>query len=502
MRTLFIYPDLLDFYPNYPGHYYEGVGSLSAYLKKCGHETSLIHIISTPLDRKSFTQKVWEHQPDLIAFSSTTLQFDLVKKISRWLKVERAIPMVCGGVHPSLMPEESLLGTELDMVCIGEGEEALGEVCKRIAQKESFHDIPNIWIKDQKKILKNPVLPPKDNLDHLPFSDRSIFDYKNLWWERSNTATMMASRGCPFDCAYCCNRALLKIYDKFPPICRKRSVSGVIEEIQKIQKDYPFVESINFDDDIFFIDKKWAREFSESYRKKINLPFFCNIRPNIVDDEIVNLLQEAGCREIRVGLESGNDEIRNSVLKRNISRKKIINACQAFLKAGIPVRTFNIIGIPEETPHRILETIRLNAELGISDPQYTIFYPFFGTELHGKYEQLGLILSKTMTDYYVDSRMKLPEISREHLRMFRIYFLHILRLYQTLFRLPSLLQSPLLKILDVFFSSNMAPLILRSLHTLKIRLNPKKKAVEILESSGTTKVPNKNPVSHKTENLV
>lgn len=488
MKVLFIYPDLLDFYPNYPGHFYEGVGSLSACLKARGHETALIHIIRTLTNQKSFTQKVWEHQPDLIAFSSTSLQFGIVKKIAGWLKEDRSIPMICGGVHPSLMPEESLLNTELDMVCIGEGEEALGELCDRILQKEPTYDIPNIWVKDHGKILKNPVLPPKRNLNNLPFADRSIFDYKNLWWERNNTATMMVSRGCPFDCAYCCNRALLKIYDKSPSTNRKRNVGGAIEEIQQILRDYPFVKSINFDDDIFFIDKVWAREFTEHYRREINLPFFCNTRPNVVNEEIVDLLQTAGCREIRIGLESGNNEIRNSILKRKISRKQILNACRSFQKAGITVRTFNIIGIPEENPREILDTIQLNAELGIEDPQYSIFYPFPGTELHKKYEQKGLIHSKTMTDYYVESNMELPGLSQEHLQMFRVYFLHILKLYRILFKLPIWVRSPLQMVIDSFFKSGKSPLIMKGLHALRISLRPKRNAVDQAANRGTAKV--------------
>jgi len=487
MKVLFIYPDLLDFYPNYPGHYYDGIGSLSATVKACGHETALIHIIRPITDQKSFIQQVWEHEPDLIAFSATTLQFDIVKKIASWLKRDRSVPKICGGVHPSLMPEKTLLNTDIDMVCIGEGEEALRELCSRIEKKGSFHDIPNIWVKNHQEILKNPVLPPESNLDGLPFPDRSVFDYQNLWWERNGTATLMASRGCPFGCTYCCNNALRKIYDKSPPTCRKRSVDGVIKEIQQIQKDYPFITSLNFDDDIFFIDKKWAREFTAQYRKKIKLPFFCNIRPNIVDEEVAHLLKESGCSEIRIGLESGSDEIRNSVLKRKISREQIVKACRLLQNADISVRTFNIIGIPEENPRMILETIRLNAELEIAEPQYTIFYPFPGTELYDKYLQHGFIQSKTMTNYYEESVMNLPELSREHLQMFRIYFHHILKLYRILLKLPTLVRSPLIMVIEAFFSSRKTPVIIRKLHLLKNRFRSKRKMTKAIVSSRTTK---------------
>ena len=467
MKVLFVYPDLLDFLPDYPGHYYEGIGSLSAFLKADGHETGLIHVIRTPGSREAFTRTVFEHQPDLVAFSATTLQFGLVKEWATWLKGKAPVPLICGGVHTSLMPEQSLRETELDMVCVGEGEKALGELCRRMEAGEAFQDIPGIWVKDGKDIRRNPAPPPEGDLDHLPFPDRTIFDFPSLWWERRGTATLMASRGCPFGCAYCCNKALRKIYTRTPPACRRRSVEGVIGEIQQIRRDYPFVTSVNFDDDILFMEKKWSRPFAERYREEVALPFYCNIRPNVVDDEMVELLRVAGCQEIRVGLESGNEEIRNDVLKRNISREQILNACRSFQKAGIPVRTFNIIGIPEETPGRILETIQLNAELGIEDPQYTIFYPFPGTELHERYGHQGLILSKTMTDYYVESTLELPNLSTDHLQMFRVYFHKILKVYQLLFRVPARMRRPLLAGVDALFASRAAPPLLKAVHGLR-----------------------------------
>jgi anaerobic magnesium-protoporphyrin IX monomethyl ester cyclase len=477
VNVLFVYPDLLDFYPDYPGHYYEGIASLSAFLKSQGHRTALIHVLKRPADRAGFLREVREHAPGLIAFSSTTLQFVVVRQLAGWIKQDRPdLPVICGGVHASLMPEETLACRDVDMVCIGEGERALADLCDRLEAGTTFHDIPNLWVRTGEGIRKNPALPPAGSLDDLPFADRSIFRYETLWWEKNGTATVMGSRGCPYHCRYCCNHALRKIYAKKPPGIRRRSVAGLLEEIRQIRQAYPFVRSLNFDDDILFMDREWAREFSDRYAREVGLEFFCNMRPNLVDPEIVALLKKAGCREVRIGLESGNDRIRNEVLNRNISLDQIRNACRWFREAGIPVRTFNIIGFPEETPAQILETIRLNAELGIPDPQYTIFYPFPGTHLYDEYKKQGLLLSKTLTDYYTESSVKLPGISPGHLRMFQADFLKFLKLYHWIFRLPPPVRSRLAAVLDTFLAGRAAPPVLGGLHRVRRMLRSVKAA--------------------------
>jgi len=465
MKITFVYPDVLEFVPDYPGHYYAGIGSLSACLRERGFETSLIHILRTPRDRQAFLDELDRHQPDLVAFSSTTLQFSVVETTSAWIRAARPdLPTLCGGVHPTLMPEKSLACPGIDAVCVGEGERPLTTVCERLASGSDLRGIPGVWTREDGRVLPSPPDPPEPDLDRFPFPDRDLFDYPHLWWERMGTATLMVSRGCPFSCNYCCNKALREVYPgKVQPV-RRRSVPKVIEEIRRIREAYPFVRSLNFDDDILFLDKAWSRAFAARYADEVGLPFDCNIRPNLVNEEVVALMKQARCREVRIGLESGNDRIRNEVLNRNLSRDQILRACRMFRDAGIAVRTFNIIGIPDETPRDILDTIKINAEVGIDYPQYTVFYPFPGTRLYAVCEERDLLPSRDMKDYFSDTALDLPTLSREHLQMFRTYFLRILQLYRALFRLPPSVRGPLMDLSDRFFASSAAPGALKTLH--------------------------------------
>ena len=473
MKVLFIYPDLFEFIPGFPGTYYVGVGSLAAVVKRAGHEASLIHLVEPWKERAEFLQRVEAEKPDLVAFSSTTLQFSLVRQMAGWLHESGAkIPTLCGGVHPTISPEEAIATTGLDFICRGEGEGALVELCQRLARQEDPSSIRNLWVKGKGGITRNGLRPLQD-LDALPYPDREIFPhYRNLWWERNGTAAVMASRGCPFDCNYCCNKILRQVHPEGAKSARFRSPAGVIGEIREIRERFPFVQSLNFDDDILFLRKDWSAEFLGRYRKEVGLPFYCNVRPGRLDPELVREMRESGCREVRLGLESGNDRVRNQVLNRHISREQIAEAVSLFRSHGIHVRTFNMVGIPDEHPRDVLDTIKMNAQLGVPDPQVTIFYPFPGTELHEVCRKNGFLTDRPLVDYYYDTALSLPTLSPGQILMFHHYFDRFLRMYAFVFRLPRWLSQPLSASLDGFLCHPNTPLLARLIRRVVHALRP------------------------------
>jgi len=463
VKILFIYTDRFDFIPDYPGNYYTGIGSLAAAVKREGHRAGLIHLLRPWKDKETFLRRVDAEAPDLIAFSSTTLQFSLIEEMARWLRQDRPdIPTLCGGVHPTICPEESLAADGIRMVCRGEGEGALVELCRRLKAGEDPSSVRNLWVKTDTGAVRNDLRPLED-LDALPFPDREIFpNYRNLWWERSGTAVMMASRGCPFNCNYCCNKVLRDVHPDHGKVVRFRSPELVIQEIAEIRRRFAWVNSLNFDDDILVLRKGWSTEFLERYRSDAGLPFSCNVRPGSLDPSIVGLLRTASCREVRIGIESGSERIRNQVLNRNIGRRQILDTVSLFRKNGIHVRSFNMVGIPSETPRDVLETIKFNAELGIPDPQYTIFYPFPGTELHELCRKQGFLsTNRSLVDYYYDTVLSLPTLSHGQILMFHHYFDRLLRIYAGLNRLPKPLSRLFVSGLDAVLCHPAAPLLAR-----------------------------------------
>lgn len=166
MKVTFVYPDQVEVDPSWSGHFYYGVGILSSYLKRAGIETSLIHIIKAGYTEAAFELDLQREKPDLIAFSCTTFGFTLAK---RFVKIAKRtmpeVPTICGGIHPTFAPGKAILTEGLDMVCLGEGEESMLELCKRLSDGEEYLDIPNIWVNRNGIVHKNDVRPVNQDLD-------------------------------------------------------------------------------------------------------------------------------------------------------------------------------------------------------------------------------------------------------------------------------------------------------------------------------------------------
>jgi anaerobic magnesium-protoporphyrin IX monomethyl ester cyclase len=275
-------------------------------------------------------------------------------------------------------------------------------------------------------------------LDDLPLPDRSLFDYPRLQTEREGGATMMASRGCPYNCTYCCNKALREAMGNAKPLIRFHSVDYVIRQAKDILANYDFVKKIQFDDDILFLEEAWAEEFAERFPREIGLPFVSNLRPNLASEKTVSLLSQAGCKEVRIGLESGNDHIRTQILGRKIPRQQIVDTVRLCHQYGMRVMSYNIVGLPFETPYTVLDTIKLNAEIGADDMNFTIFQPYAGTELHKQSRQHGFLRGPAGydLDFYSDSILEQPTITRRQVRMFRHWYHPLVRIYRAEARIP------------------------------------------------------------------
>ena len=175
MKVLFIYPDICIA----SGRFQEGIGYMSAVLKKAGHSTSLLHI-EKELSRKELWDSVGSFAPDLIGFSATTNQYPYVEQYAGWVKERFDVPIVCGGIHPTMSPEEVIADKHIDMVCIGEGEYPLLELADGLENGKNICGIKNLWVKEAGTVHRNEMRPLIANLDELPFPDRDLFRYGDM----------------------------------------------------------------------------------------------------------------------------------------------------------------------------------------------------------------------------------------------------------------------------------------------------------------------------------
>ena len=456
MKVTFVYPDLQIGVPEWKGYYYCGVGSLTAQVKKAGHQTNLLHITQPEYGRHDFLKDIDASKPDLVAFSATTLAFPLVVKCLGWLRDEGIkTKTICGGAHPSVDAEAAIKADGLDMICRGEGEGALLDLIDAMENGRDYHEIENLWVKHDGEVHRNELRGLIQDLDALaPYDRDDWLNYPELLHERDGSAVSIASRGCPFKCTYCVNHFYMELFpDK--QFVRFRSVDHVIAELLSLVEKYPYVRGFHFDDDILYMRKKWSIEFTEKYKKALGLPFVCNMRPNICSEQIVGLMKEANCIKVMVGVESGNEYIRNTLLLRSLKAEDMVTAFHRFEKVGIDTVSFNMVGLPDETPANVLETIKLNAESHVTYPQVSIFYPFPGTKLAEYCEEKGFVRPFTgdVQSYFSDSSLDMPSLSREQIVAHRLSFRPFTYLYRALYHLPVGVRRIPEKMLDAVYTS-------------------------------------------------
>ncbi len=470
MRITFVYPDLATDEPTYTGYFHQGIASLSAILKRAGQQTSLIQF-TKEITEGEFQEKIKALNPDLIGFSSTAHVFPFVRKYAEAVKKIKNIPIVCGGVHPTICPEEVIADENIDIICRGEGDLAMVELCLRMENGQPIENIKNLWVKKEGNIFKNELRPLIADIDELPFPDRDIFNYAGLNLEKMGIGTFMFSRGCPYQCAFCCESNLRKLYPTSQNYHRTRSPQLVVAEIKEVTKKYPLIKFIHFSDDLLFARLDWLKEFVPLYKKEVGLPFSSDMRVNLMTEEALSLLKKAGAHLLRAGVESGNDRILKEVLGKGITVEQVKKAFKTAKEKNIKIQAYNMIGLPGEGPKEILETIKLNAEIKADLSVVSIFYPYKGTRLYDVCIEKGYFKEESKIppkNYYSYSVLSLPTIKKEQISFFFHYFHFLKKIYGLLFQLP--FHQVFIFLADRFFSFKYVPELMSAI------LNPIAKA--------------------------
>lgn len=412
MKILFVYPDV-----NIKGSalsFQFGLGHLSSFLKQYGHEIKLYYIRSAN-DINNFNKAVNDFSPELICFTATSSQYKHVRKVLANFKKTAAFT-VCGGPHVTLLPDELENTPGLDAICRGEGEHPLLDLTKALNGERELYDIPGLWIKIGDKIHKNPSPPFISNLDELPFPDRELFNYQSVIDSDFGTALFMFSRGCPYNCTFCSNHALRQIQKG--KYVRFRSKSNCMEEIDSVLTAYN-VKILYFNDDVFTLNREFVIDFCQEYKRRFKMPFHINTRVEKLDEEMCSALRDAGCSRMDIGIESGSEDFRREILKRDMKNSEIIKCFRIARDTGIKTKSFNIVGFPCETPGIAKETVQLNQLIKPDSLVVYIFEPYPGTELFETAKSKGFLKGSPWEESFeprTDTVLDMPEFKREDIR--------------------------------------------------------------------------------------
>ena len=417
--------------------------SLSSFLKKYGHQCEFLDV---GIERRVF-REVKEIQPDIIAYSITTGMHRYYLQLNRLLKGSFEFLSIFGGPHATFFPE--MIEEEgVDIVCRGEGEYPLLELADCLEEGRDMTGIKNLWVKENGGVFRNEVRPLIGNLDALPFVDRDLI-YKYKKYRNRKGKLVLTGRGCPYNCAYCFNHSLKRMYAGKGQYVRKRSVQNVIDEIKELQKKCK-VNRIRFIDDCFVLNKEWVIDFCRGYKSQVALPFICYTRVNLIDEELIRALKDAGCVTVLYAIETGNEYIRNSILRRNISTEQILNVARLIDKYELASYTQNMIGLPDESLEDAFETLRLNIRVKPTYAWVSLFQPYPGTAIYEYAKQRGYFsgtVDDIPPDYYSDSLMDIPNKKElenlQKLFSIGVAFPFLLPLIRKVIKLPG---NPLFKI--------------------------------------------------------
>ena len=419
-----------------------GIMTISAVLKKHGHASELVMDFSTD----NIVSEILVSRPDIVAFSTLIANGDLEWAVEIADKLKCKYPdiiTVFGNIYPTLFPDETMENTSVDVLCRGEGEFAMLELCNSIDNGSSYDNIPNLHVRTSAGIVRNPMRQLIDNLDDLPFPDRDLYQKYN-YFSNVNSIDVFAGRACPFNCSYCYNHVLRKTYCGKGTLVRKYSVDYMIAELEEIKNKYN-PRSYTFVDELFTIDMEWLREFAEKYRNRIALPFICNVRADTVDEETASLLADAGAFRVCLGLETGNEELRIGLLNKPITDAQYIEASEILHRHKIKFLTTNMIGLPGETVDNAFETIKLNQRIKTDFLYFSVFQPYPKLEITKNAESMGFIshikLFEFSTTYFKGSSLDQENIGKlvnlHKLFYIAVKFPYLKPLLRQLIKLPA-----------------------------------------------------------------
>lgn len=313
-------------------------------------------------------------------------------------------PIIWGGTHPTVAPDESL--EAVDAICVGEGEHAMLELAKTLEAGRDPTGIGSLAFRQRGRIIKNPVDQLDTALDDYPFPDYDAATHWVAMGHRFEPASphnlrgalhrfrIETTRGCPYPCTFCNNAALLRVYRGKGSWVRKRSNENVISEIEQARKRFPTIEAVNIVDDLFFVrSEEDIERFAQEYQARVNLPIELDAFPNTITREKVRSLSRLPVSLISMGIQSGSHDTLKNVYKRPTPIEKIVEGINILADHKIRAEYHYLVNNPFEADRNRIETLRFAATHHRRPAILRIFplqfYP--GTPLYDRAREEGLI---------------------------------------------------------------------------------------------------------------
>jgi radical SAM superfamily enzyme YgiQ (UPF0313 family) len=362
---------------------------------------------------EDFRDKVAEFEPDFIIYSVVEDAFlqciDLMKMIE-----ERNIPHLVGGVFPTYAPERCIEFPQVRMIGLGEGEHSLIAVAEAVRQGKPLTGILGTWYRDDDgKLHKNPKDPLVDLNDAWP--DFTLFEasrfYRPMGGKIFKMIPIESYRGCPYACTFC-NSPTQRSFasdNNLGNFLRRKTIPRLRDEIAEYMELYEPSFFYFVDDSFLARPRQEIYDFCDMY-EEFGLPFWFNTRSENCNPDVLARLKEVGCYRISFGIECGNEEFRQKVLKRSPSNEALIRNFANIASSGIAFSLNLIVGMPGETRDLLMDTVELVRSIhGFDALTVSIFTPYHGTVLRDVAVKNGWLDPDTITRHTTSqSLLKMP----------------------------------------------------------------------------------------------
>jgi anaerobic magnesium-protoporphyrin IX monomethyl ester cyclase len=355
-------------------------------LKHRDHDVEVLDAQVDELTYPALRVEIERRRPDVVGITAMTFTLLDVIETARLVKsVDPATPVVLGGPHVHLFPDETLALPEVDYLVLGEGEAAFAELLDCIGDSEALARVRGIAFRSNERVVKTEPRALEDDLDTLPFPARALTPYRkysSVIARRSPITTMFTSRGCPYQCIFCDRPHLGKRF-------RSRSAANVVDEMEECVS--LGIHEFLIYDDTFTIQRQRVLDIcDEIIRRKLDIGWDARARVNTVDEEMLRKMRQANCERVHYGVEAGTDRVLK-VLKKGITLEQIEQAFRWSKQAGISTLAYFMIGAPSETREDILQTIEFAKKLAPDFVHITIVTPFPGTQLYRMGLEQGIL---------------------------------------------------------------------------------------------------------------
>jgi anaerobic magnesium-protoporphyrin IX monomethyl ester cyclase len=434
-----------------------GLAYLGAASEQQGHT---VRIYDGDVEDTSLERVLRDFAPDLIGITANTIQIKSAWRDAAVVKSVADIPVVLGGPHPTVLPAESAERPEVDIVVRGEGEVTWEELCQwrkvdgewqaAISGLESVQGIS--YQTPDGQVHHNPDRPVIEDLDSLPLPAYHLFKinrYTNLQPTVDHiegpSYPILTSRGCPYRCTYCSQIG--------PRRWRMRSPENVVAEWRWLVRDLGAAE-VGVLDDSFNINRQRVLDICDLLIKEelTHVPWIMinGIRANLVDQELLGHMKQAGCIRSAFGVESGNQEILDSAISKQLTLEQVRAAFKAAKEVGMETIGFFMIGLPGETEETMDETIRFAIELDPVVANFSMATPFPGTEMSRTVQEKGRLLVKDYDDFaffegkasFEMDGMTAELVERKWKEAYRRFYLRPSRVMRTLLKKETWLDLP------------------------------------------------------------